>query len=178
MDSFKKLAVQVNRRDMEMIFQLLEIIRCTPINGAPDQQGENRKDRNDVPYQQLPEQSSASSFCLIGKAVPVTPHRQNEARLGGIVLDLLAEFADVHVDNPINHRLAVLIALTQEFLTGKGLPGRAHQSMQKLVFPRCQGNKFPGAGNPVFLGIQFQAVKREDCRSRLVKPVCCGAGSP
>jgi hypothetical protein len=42
---------------MEMNFKLLEIISGLPVNGAPDQQGKNRKDRNNVPYQQFPEQS-------------------------------------------------------------------------------------------------------------------------
>ena len=92
----------------------------------------------------------------------MTPYRQDVTGLGRVVLDLLPELADVNIDDPVDDRLAVPVALIQKLLPGKSLSGELISACRilnsddvSITGGRC--------ALPCVSPDPVQSAKREEC---------------
>ena len=95
-----------------------EVVRRQFIDRHPDHQDNDADNRYDIYQEQFPEQSlfhGRLPRLLVGEPVTETAHGLDISRVCRIRFYLLPELADMHINNPVNNHLAVLVEMIQEF---------------------------------------------------------------
>ena len=120
----------------------------------------------------------ASAFSGFRKAVAEATHGDDQPWFGRVVLDLLAQFADMHIDDPVDHSLTVIVKTVEQFVAGEDLTGGSHQTVEQLELGGGQVDDLAVFTDLELDRIELKSLKAQHRVGGLRTRTEPGAGSP
>src|ERR687884_1395850 len=110
--------------------------------------------------------------------IPDAPHRLQQFRLGGVIFDLLAQQADVHVHHALIAEEVVAPDALQQLRPAVDDAGSAGQLAQQVEFQRREVDGCPALADPAARQVDAQRRRVDDAACAIRERAGTGAPAP